>query len=99
MTIDLTKELKGFDGKPVGVAEGKNTVRDYLMFVIQCSNGVDQKAEPSKKYERYLLSKEIYSAKKEIKLTAEQISDLKDLSGKSLTVMGHGLLTEALENE
>lgn len=99
MTIDLTKQLKGFDGKPLDVADGKNTVRDYLMYVIHCSNGTDPQAEPSKKYDRYLLSKEIYSAKKEIKVTAEQISDLKYLSGKALTVMGHGLLTEALENE
>lgn len=99
MTIDLTKKLTDFDGKPIEVAEGKNSVRDLLLYVIQASNGTDANASPAKKYERYLLSKELFNAKDKIKLTSEQISDLKDLSGKSLTVMAHGILTEALENE
>lgn len=99
MKINLEEQLINYKtGEPLEVAKGKSTVRDYLDFVIVASDQTDPKAEAIVKFERHQLSKKLFLTKdKEIELTSEQITDLKNLAGKSLSVMGNGLLTEILE--
>jgi len=88
MKIDFTKELVGFDGKPIELPTEDGQGSENWTLGRVCTEALmamfpDEKdLSGSEKLNRHYLASKIHRAKRKVKLTAEDISLLKKLVAK-----------------
>ena len=95
--IDLTKTINQIDGTPFKGSNSEDDLTLGALIISVLSNlGHDEK-DGVKKFKRFELALDISKAIKEIKLTSEQIVDIKKLAAPGLPTVSYGRLCELLE--
>lgn len=90
--IDFSEELKGLDGQTLMEAgkDGKTeplTLRSVSVFALIMAYEDERNLAATTKFERGLLAQRIHSAKKPMKLKADEVKTVKDLVGKAFGAM------------
>lgn len=98
MHYDFSIKIRGIDGKPLvdAVTKEEATVQTALVNALTAEYR-DEKIEGSEKMKRWVLAERIHS-NKEIDLTAEEASLLKNLVGKAFGPIVVGPVWNALDH-
>lgn len=100
MKINFNQEILAIDGKPIPEGVGKNvTLLSICQQALQMSTKEDANLPAAKKVDRYNLLLRITNQSPDVELAAKEISMLKELVGRSFTVIVVGQVLAMLENK
>jgi len=97
MKFNFDVPLEGLDGKPV-----KGDDKKVIMLKSTCINSLlanvpNEKFDGEEKLKRFLLAQRIEIAEKEIEITAEEITKIKECAGKAMGILVSGSIWFMLE--
>lgn len=101
MKIDITTQILNLQGEPFKNGDNEDsplTLRDVCITSLS-SVIPKEDLDGVEKFKRYQLAQKIYSAHKEVTLTAEDISKIKELVGKIYNIPVVGAVYLLLEKE
>ena len=97
MKFNFDVPLEGLDGTPV-----KGDDKKEIMLKDTCVNSLlanvpNEKFDGEEKLKRFLLAQRIEIAEKEIEITAEEITKIKECAGKAMGILVSGSIWFMLE--
>jgi hypothetical protein len=98
MKIKIDEAIKTLEGKPIKEGKEAITVKDILLQACTAHLQEDAQMQGTEKFKLYNLAQKINGQKKDIELTVEEVSLLKDRVGKAFNVLVVGQVWTALEN-
>ena len=100
MKIDVTQKIKGIDGRKA--LPNSETMKDLTLKDV-CINSIlapeEKQKDSKKKYTDYEIFVKLRDAKKEVELSAEEISRIKEKGAVVLGVLVMGQVFDMLENK
>jgi hypothetical protein len=99
MRRDFTQPILNLDGTPGKVGDEPITLQTLAMSALNTITEEDRTLTGSERAKRFDIMQRIYARPREVDLTAEQITLLKNLIGKMFAPLAVGRAYELLEQE